>query len=507
MASSTSAELDSDPAIGGVGVALSQLARAVADARLYRDAEVRSLAYDSRCVQPGALFFAVRGSDHDGHLFVGEAIQKGAAGIVVERPIPGEVARLEVASVRAAMGPISAAFYGQPACRLITVGVTGTNGKTTTCELIRSIFEAAGRRCGQIGTTGIRWDGHFLESRLTTPEAPDLQAAMRAMLDQGTVAVAMEVSSHSLDRYRVEGICFDVAVFTNLSPEHLDYHGTMEHYFASKARLFEDSRCRRAVVCIDDEWGRRLASQVKQEVITYGTSREADVRVMARSRGLAGIEVSLSGMDGDVEIRIPIPGGVNAKNAAAAYLACRLGGVDREAAVAGLRRATTPPGRFELIRAGQPFLVVVDYAHTPDALEELLRTVRGIIGRRGRIFLVVGARGGRDRFKRPAIGRVAALHADRVVLTTDSPGREDPGSIIAQLLLGAAEVDSSRVMVEPDRRQAIALAIEQARPGDAVVMVGRGHERYQEMGDRKVYLDDREAASEILLELGWKPEE
>jgi UDP-N-acetylmuramoyl-L-alanyl-D-glutamate--2,6-diaminopimelate ligase len=421
----------------------------------------------------------------------------GAAALVVERSLNLPVPQMQVRNVNLAMGPLAAAFYGWPSRELVTIGVTGTNGKTTTCELLRACMEAAGWASGQIGTIETRIGDTSEPAELTTPEAPDLQATLRRMVDAGVRGVAMEISSHALDRHRVEGTCYDVAVFTNLSPEHLDYHGTIEQYWSSKAQLFEPQRCKQAVVCIDDEWGRRLASQVRIPVITFGSRSEADVRVASTQRGLAGTIVELDGIDGGVELRSRLVGTVNATDVAAAYLAARTIGLSAEHAKAGIERCPPPAGRFELVEAGQPFLVVVDYAHTPDALESLIRTARTLVAPNGRVHLVVGGRGGKDRFKRPRIGHVAAL-ADTAVFTADSPGHEDPRAIIEELHIGALEVPGADIVAEPDRRAAIAIAIEHAAPGDAVLIVGRGHERVFHIGERTIAFDDRNVARSAL---------
>jgi len=483
-------------------VRLSTLAGALAGATLRGDAPVRGLTHDSRRVRPGWLFVVSRGGRTDGRCYAHAAVEAGAAGLVVEQFLELPVAQLRVPSVRAAIGPLAAEFHGRPSRAVAVAGVTGTNGKTTTCTLLRACFEAAGWTAGQIGTIETRIGPVVEPSELTTPQAPDLQATLARMVQAGVRAVALEVSSHALDQDRCGGTYFETAVFTNLTAEHLDYHGTVEQYWASKARLFEPDLCRRALVCVDDAWGRRLAAQVRVPTVTFGSTVDAQVRVSARADGLAGTTVWVEGTGGAVELRTQMVGAVNAANVAAAYLAALSLGVEPERARAGIAGCPRPPGRFELVEAGQPFLVVVDYAHTPDALAALLALGRSLVRGAGRVHLVVGARGGRDRLKRPVIGAVAA-RADRVVLTADSPGDEAPLAIIEQVRLGAPEASRASFVVDPDRRSAITQAVRAAGRGDVVLIVGRGHETVHHVAGRAIALDDRGVAREALRDLCW----
>ncbi len=479
-------------------VLLSELARELPEATLHGDALVRSIAYDSRRVLDGTLFFALPGVHTDGHDHARTAVAAGACGLVVERALDLPVAQLVVPSVRRAIGPLAASFFGRPSDKLAVVGVTGTNGKTTTCAVLRHCLNASGIPAGQIGTVGSHFLGRSISTSLTTPQAPDLQWILRQMTRAGVRAVAMEASSHGLDQGRLDGISFDVGVFMNLSREHLDYHGTMERYLDAKAALFEPSRCRAGLVCVDDEWGRRLAASIKIPITTFGHGPDADVQVFVEERGLAGITVKMRWPDGgEIELLSPLVGRINGSNVAASYLAAQMLGCASADAVAAIASASPPPGRFELIDAGQSFLVVVDYAHTPDALDELIGTARRISD--GKVSVVLGARGGRDRGKRPLIGQVAA-HADRVFLTTDSPGDEPIADIIGALYRGTLESGrNTAVVVEPDRRGAIDMAIGGAEEGDVVLIVGRGHEQFQHFGDETVQLDDRVAARESLV--------
>lgn len=490
-------------ALGGEPRPLSVLAGEVSGALVGADVAVDHLAYDSRKVRPGALFFAMPGIHTDGHQHAAGAVAAGARAVVVEHQLPLDVPQVIVPSVQAAIGPMSAAFYGWPTRRLQVVGVTGTNGKTTVCSLLRQCLDRAGVPSGQIGTVGTYYAGRQLRTGLTTPQAPAMHAVLAQMEAHGVRAVAVETSSHGLHQHRVDGIDFGVGVFTNLAREHLDYHGTMERYFEAKALLFEPSRCRFALIGVDDEWGRRLASSVSVPHLTCGHRGHADVRIRERSLGLDGIEVCLDGPDGVVTLRSPLIGRFNASNVAMAYLAAHHLGGGQQALASAMPWIEPPPGRFELIQAGQPFLVVVDYAHTADALEAVVETARELARPGGRVAVVLGARGGRDRGKRPMVGRAAA-QGDVVVLTTDSPGPESAADIIEQLREGV--VSSGRsvgVFAEEDRRAAIQLAIGQAEPGDVVLVCGRGHELFQHFSDLEVAMDDREAARAALQDAGY----
>lgn len=489
-------------AVAPRAVPLSRLATAVPHRGLSGEATVNGVAYDSRKVSPGYLFFALHGVHTDGHDHAAAAVAAGASALVVEHPLDLSVPQLVVPSVAAAIGPLAAAYYGRPSDRLATVGVTGTNGKTTICTVLRQVLDAAGIPAGQIGTVGSHFLGRSVPTTLTTPQAPDLQEALWEMAEAGVRAVAVEASSHGLDQGRLDGIAFDVGIFTNLDREHLDYHLTMERYWEAKATLFDPARCRTAIVGVDGKWGRRLAERLEVPAVTFGSRTRADVQVEAEERGLAGLEVTLSGHGEGVTLTSPLVGLVNVENVAAAYLAARHLGVSAHDAAAGIAVASPPPGRFELVDGGQPFLVVVDYAHTAEALTALIATARRLSS--GRVTVVLGARGGRDPGKRPLVGRAAAT-ADRVVLTADSPGEEPVDQIIQAVYRGVLEGGGVSTTVEPDRRTAIDLAVSSSEPGDVVLIVGRGHEQYQHFGERTVLLDDRVAAREALAgRLAWQ---
>ncbi|MHB1598764.1 MAG: UDP-N-acetylmuramoyl-L-alanyl-D-glutamate--2,6-diaminopimelate ligase [Acidimicrobiales bacterium] len=471
---------------------LSALAEHFGGGERRGDSLVSGICGDSRRVRPGNLFLAVSGAHVDGHRFASDAVRRGAAALVVERFLEGlDVPQLRMPSVSAAAGPLAAHLYGSPSERLPVVGVTGTNGKTTTCQLLQACLAGPTGVAGQIGTTGTYLGGRRLAtSALSTPEAPELQRHLFAMLQAGAAGAAVEVTSHGLDRHRVDGTRFRVGVFLNLSPEHLDYHGSMERYFAAKQRLFEVERCDHAVVCVDGDWGERLAASCPIPVTTFARHRPADVRIRCTSRGLAGIAVDVHEGNALVVLESPLVGPVNSTNVAAAYLAARVLGVSEVQARLAIAHCPAPPGRFEVVSAGEPNLVVVDYAHTPDALEALVATARHLA--KGKVHLVLGARGERYAAKRPEMARVAT-EADQVVFTSDSPGIEDPQAIVADMIAGVPDDQRRKTAVEIDRESAICRAVSALEPGDILLVTGRGHETTQRFGDTVVPLDDRVA--------------
>jgi UDP-N-acetylmuramoyl-L-alanyl-D-glutamate--2,6-diaminopimelate ligase len=453
------------------------------------DVEVTDLAYDSAAVRPGTLFFCVPGFTSDGHDFAPRAVEAGAVALVVERPLELGVPEVLVPSVRAAMAPAAAAFHGDPTAALDVVGVTGTNGKTTTAFLVRALLEAAGRQTGLLGTVTSIVGGEERPVVRTTPEAIDLQRDFADMRRGGDVACAMEVSSHALELHRADAIHWAVAVFTNLTQDHLDFHPTMEHYFAAKRRLFQAAP-RAAVINLDDPYGRRLAAELP-EAITFGIECEAAVRATDVAFALTGSSFTVDGLD----LRTPLPGRFNVLNALGAMAAARALGVANDVIAEALGTAGRVPGRFEPVDAGQPFAVLVDYAHTPDSLENVLRAAREIARRR--VIVVFGAGGDRDRGKRPLMGRAARALADLVVVTSDNPRSEDPEAIIADIKAGTGNGPGVETLV--DRRAAIARAVQLAREGDVVVIAGKGHEQGQEFeGGRKVPFDDVTVAREAL---------
>jgi UDP-N-acetylmuramoyl-L-alanyl-D-glutamate--2,6-diaminopimelate ligase len=452
------------------------------------DAEVEALAYSTASVGPGTLFFCVPGFRVDGHDFAREAVRRGAVALVCQRPLGLGVPEVVVEDVRAAMGPAAARFFGQPTEQLEVVGITGTNGKTTTAFLVRHLLEAAGRPCGLLGTVKRVVGGAEEEVERTTPEAIDLQATFRRMVDAGDRAAAMEVSSHALELGRADGIRFACRVFTNLTQDHLDFHPTMDAYFAAKRKLFQGPGP--AVVNVDDAWGRTLAAEV--EATTFAIERPADYRARDVRFDLGGSTFVCEAPEGARELSSPLPGAFNVQNVLAAVAAVGALEVPLAAAAAALPSFGAVPGRFQPVEEGQDFAVLVDYAHTPDSLENVLRAARALTERR--LIAVFGAGGDRDRDKRPLMGKAGRL-ADLAIVTSDNPRSEDPDSIVDQVIAGAGP-EARR---EVDRRRAITMAVEEAGPGDVVVVAGKGHEQGQEFEDgRKEPFDDVTVAREAL---------
>jgi UDP-N-acetylmuramoyl-L-alanyl-D-glutamate--2,6-diaminopimelate ligase len=457
--------------------------------------EISELAYDSRKASPGTLFFCVVGEKADGHEFAPRVVEEGAAALVVERELTDlQVPQAVVPDSRAAMAPLAARFWGDPTATLRMVGVTGTNGKTTTAFLVREVLQAADVYCGLLGTVKQVVGGVTKEVVRTTPEAIELQATFRQMLEGGDEACAMEVSSHAMTLHRADAIHFEVAIFTNLTQDHLDFHADMEDYFLAKRKLFEAGP-KTAIVNVDDPYGRRLASEFA--CVTFSAEgAEADYSAREVSFDASGASFEIGGM----QLRTGLPGHFNVANALGAFAAAEAMGIGSEIAAAGLARAARVPGRFEPIDEGQGFSVLVDYAHTPDSLENVLRAARRLT--EGRLISVFGAGGDRDRDKRPKMGRAGAELSDLTVITSDNPRSEDPEKIVSEVAAGASDA-AGDLEVVVDRREAIALALGRARAGDTVVIAGKGHEQGQEFEDgRKIPFDDREVAREELRKLG-----
>jgi UDP-N-acetylmuramoyl-L-alanyl-D-glutamate--2,6-diaminopimelate ligase len=439
--------------------------------------EVRDLAYEAGAVTPGALFFCVPGARADGHDFAPEAVERGAVALVVERPLGLGVPQIVVPDARASMAVAADEFFERPTAELEVAGVTGTSGKTTTAFLLYAILAAAGRRPGLLGTIEARVGGERRGVLRTTPEAIDLQRTFREMVDAGDRSCAMEASSHASQLHRLDRVRFAALVFTNLSRDHLDFHGDMESYFEAKRRLFLDGRPP-AAVNVGDAYGRRLAAELPG-ALTFGFAPDAAIGPGA----LDGVELKLRGR-------------FNVENALGALAAARLLGIDDAAVARGIESVRDVPGRFEAVDEGQPFTVIVDYAHKPDALEHVLRAARELA--RGRVICVIGAGGDRDRGKRPLMGRLASELADLAIVTSDNPRSEDPQEIIDAIVAGAV----GDVEVEPDRAAAIVRAVELAREGDVVLIAGKGAEQGQQLADRMVPFDDRETARQALRALG-----
>jgi UDP-N-acetylmuramoyl-L-alanyl-D-glutamate--2,6-diaminopimelate ligase len=457
--------------------------------------EVTALAYDNRRVQPGSVFFCVRGFTRDGHDFAGDAVARGAVALVVDHPLDSGVPEVVVDDVRAAMAPAAARLHGDPTAQLRTIGVTGTNGKTTTTYLVRALLEAAGHRTGLLGTvTSIIGGAEHAVAR-TTPEAIDLQATFAAMRDGGDSHCVMEVSSHALALGRADAIHWAAAIFTNLTQDHLDFHPTMEEYFAAKCRLFVDGRPEVAVVNIDDPYGARLAGEIRGRVPRLVTiaidSPGADLRATQVESAFTGSTF----VAGDLALRSPLPGRFNVMNVLGAVAVVRALGVDDDTIVRALPDAGRVPGRFEPVDEGQDFAVLVDYAHTPDSLENVLTAARPLTA--NRLISVFGCGGDRDRGKRPQMGEISARLADLTIVTSDNPRSEDPAAIVDEILAGIEDRSATEAIV--DRHAAIERAISLAGAGDVVVVAGKGHEQGQEFeGGRKLPFDDVSVAREAL---------
>jgi UDP-N-acetylmuramoyl-L-alanyl-D-glutamate--2,6-diaminopimelate ligase len=466
--------------------------------------ELTGLAYDSRRARRGTLFFAYPGQTVDGHAYAAAAVDAGAVAVVCERPLelPPFVTQAQVVDARAAMAQAAVRFYDDPTAELRVVGITGTNGKTTTAFLVRHLLERAGVPTGLLGTVKRVVAGREEEVERTTPEAIDLQATFRRMVKGGERACAMEVSSHALALDRSTGIRFAVVAFTNLSQDHLDFHADMEDYFQAKRRLFITDAAEASVVNLDDPYGERLVAELECATFSAAGDPRADYRATDLRFDATGSRFVCVGPGGEVPVTMPLPGGFNVANALCAIAAVAPLGVGLEQGAAALAEADRVPGRFEPVDVGQPFAVLVDYAHTPDSLDNVLRSARDVT--EGRMICVFGCGGDRDRDKRPLMGEIAARLADLAIVTSDNPRSEDPEAIVAEIVAGieAAPDAKAEVEVEVDRRMAIAHAIAAARPADTVLIAGKGHEQGQEFeGGRKLPFDDRDVAREELRRL------
>ena len=467
--------------------------------------EVTGLSYDSRRARPGDLFFCVPGGTADGHLFAEQALEAGATALVVERELDVAAPQLRVTSVRSAMPLLAAAALGNPADELLMLGVTGTNGKTTTAFLLESILSADSRRTGLIGTIETRVAGEIRPGVRTTPESLDLQMLLAEMRDAGVSAAAMEVTSHALVLNRVDGIRFSAAAFTNLTQDHLDFHKDMEDYYLAKRELFTPQRLERGAVNVDDVYGQRLAEEAQVPMLTFGTSEGADVRATEVDLRADGSTFRVSTPKGEVVIETSLVGPFNVSNCLAAVACAQQAGIGLDAIESGIRSLAAVPGRFESVRQGQPFAVVVDYAHTPDSLDNVLTAAKKLAAARGgRVICAFGCGGDRDKGKRPLMGMVVARLADVVIVTSDNPRSEDPESILGQILEGVTvERPEGADAVLVDRREAIERAIGTAEDDDVVVIAGKGHETGQQFADRTIPFDDRSVVREVLADMGW----
>ena len=470
---------------------------------------VTGITHDSRQVQPGDLYLARAGERTHGIDFVDDAVASGAVAVLTD---PSSVARaeaagpsavVEVADPRAVAGPAAAWVYDDPTTDLVVVGITGTNGKTTTAYFVESGMRAAGRRTGLIGTIESHVAGEAVPSLRTTPEATDLQALFAVMRERDVTDVAMEVSSHALALDRVSGTVFAVAAFTNLTQDHLDFHTDMEDYFAAKAQLFTPAFSRKGVVLVDDEWSRRLVAQASIGLTTVGPE-SADWQLLDERTTAEGGTATVRAPDGTAhELSVQLSGEFNIRNAALAFVVLVESGVAAADALRGIAELAAVPGRMERVDAGQPFAAIVDYAHTPAAVSQLLTESRSLTGQ-GRVIVVLGCGGDRDAVKRPLMGAAAAQGADVAFFTNDNPRSEDPQAILDAMLAGARSVTAAgQVSVEPDRRRAINEAVDTARPGDVVVIAGKGHEQGQEQNGVVIPFDDRDVLRDALRDHGY----
>jgi len=479
------------------------------------DVEVKGLAYRSRDVREGWLFAAIPGTAVDGHLFVDDAVKRGASALLVRKPpadLPELVGVAVVEDPRRALARAAGRFFGFPSRRMDVIGITGTNGKTTTAFLMESVLREAKLNPAVIGTVNYRMGDLVYPAPVTTPESVDLQAMLAEMLEKGARSAVIEVSSHALHQGRVWGLKFASRVFTNLSHDHLDYHNTMEEYFRAKSLLFtheEFGDSGPPVINIDDPWGRRLSEIVGEIAVTYGTgSPDASVRVIRAVSGDAGLSLKITTPAGEIDIASGLLGKMNVYNILASVAVSIAMNLDPNVIKSGIEAVGSVPGRLEPVPNDRGINVLVDYSHTPDALDKVLQAVREFTA--GKLFVVFGCGGDRDRAKRPMMGEIAARLADAAIITSDNPRSEDPFDIISEILEGvntaAAGKRESRsypegdgvYWVEPDRRKAIVQAIETARSGDAVLIAGKGHEDYQIIGDERIHFDDREVAREAL---------
>ncbi|HEX6922620.1 MAG TPA: UDP-N-acetylmuramoyl-L-alanyl-D-glutamate--2,6-diaminopimelate ligase [Bacillales bacterium] len=460
---------------------------------------VSSVETDSRKIGPGSLFVCIKGNNFDGHEFVAQVVESGAVAVIADHDVKTSVPVVIVPDTRRASAVLADAFYGQPTKQLHLVGVTGTNGKTTTTHLVEKIFADSGQKTGLIGTIGMKIAGQPLTLESTTPTTPEaitLQQGFSQMVSEKVDTAVMEVSSHALDMGRVNGCDFNVAVFTNLSQDHLEYHSTMEDYFRAKSLLFSQlgntydrNRIKVAVINADDERADDLKKVTAAQVVTYGVNNKADIRAEQVSLSEKGTRFLLCSPYGRTDIEMPLIGLFNVYNALGAATASLLSGISLSEVKASLEEASGVPGRFEVVDEGQSFTVIVDYAHTPDSLENVLTTVRQFA--KGRIFVVVGCGGDRDRSKRPIMAQMAVKYADVSVFTSDNPRSEEPQAIIRDMEDG---VKGESFVSIPDRAEAIQYAVSEAKSEDIVVVAGKGHETYQILGDRVIDFDDREAA-------------
>lgn len=466
------------------------------------DREIGGIAYHSGKVKKGDLFCCLRGQRENGHSFASEALKRGAVALLVDRKLvlPSPAAQIVVEDSREVLALVSDRFYGHPSTKLKVIGITGTNGKTTTSYLLKSIYERAGYKVGVLGTIGHLIGGKVLVAEHTTPESLDLQRLLSEMLEEGVEVAAMEVSSHALAQSRVVGVDFDVGVFTNLSRDHLDFHSTLKEYGEAKLKLFsllgED---RLAVVNLDDPFGERVIEATRARGVSYGLASQRDFSGRIESLSLEGSLVSVTWREGTSSLRTRLLGRGNVYNILSSFAVACSDGVSPKVVKEGVEALQSVPGRFQLVDRGQPFKLIIDYAHTPEALRGLLLSLKELTP--GRVISLFGCGGDRDRGKRPLMGRISTKLAHHTILTSDNPRSEEPVAIIRQIEEG---IEGGSYEVIPDREEAIGRALKTAKEGDSVALCGKGHEDYQIVGEERIPFDDFKVASQILEEIGWR---
>lgn len=482
---------------------LQSLLSSLQEYELYgsRNLEVSGISYDSRKIQSGDLFAALPGEHHHGIKFLDQALENGASSILTDRRVQSKLPVIVVKDARLALASLSSFFFHQPSAKLRLIGVTGTNGKTTTTYLLHSIFKQASVRSGLLGT--IRYEGKDFSSAasLTTPESVDLQKMLAKMVEEGCRACVMEVSSHSLVQHRVAGCIFEAGIFTNLTQDHLDYHKTMEEYFQAKRGLFSNVTCKTkmAIVNHDDPYGQRILTERRNqglEALSFGADPRANFHIQSWITSPSGSQITIRYQNSETHIETPLIARYNAYNVCGAFAAATSLRIDPETIMSGILGMKQVPGRLEKVELGQPFLILIDYAHTEDALRQLLNTVRGYAEKR--ILLVFGCGGERDRGKRPVMGQVGCQLADEIFLTSDNPRNEDPEQIVGDVMAGIQAADRRKVHIIPDREEAIREALRIAREGDALVLAGKGHENYQIIGNEKIHFDEREILGKLV---------
>lgn len=457
---------------------------------------ISGLCYDSRKIKEGDLFFCFKGVNVDRHDFAEEALTKGASGLVTERELKVNApVQVVVENARLTMALASSRFYGFPSRKLRVIGVTGTNGKTTTVFMVENILRKAGGKTGLIGTVEYRILDNTIPVTHTTPESLELQELFYFMVESGVTDVAMEVSSHAVDQKRIAGTEFNALVFTNLSQDHLDYHGTLENYKKAKFTLFYENKEVPWIINLDDDSGKEIIETGKEmgaTIITYGLKENTTVSGEVLDMSIKGTRLAIRRPDGAIEIFLPLIGYFNAYNALASASVAFVVGIDLDSTAEGLATVRQVPGRFEIVDAGQDFVTVVDYAHTPDSLKKVLESAKNLLKEKGKLITVFGCGGDRDRAKRPEMGYIASILSDVVIITSDNPRSEDPEKIIEEIKAGVSPSEIHKVIVEVDRRTAIRKAIDLASPGDIVLVAGKGHETYQIFKDKTIHFDDRE---------------